>query len=116
MPLFGQLNLQSVLSRLPEMRDFEAQPWDLPGADILHLSFEVGQEAADAILPRALHPAVPRYVTCVISHFPQTPVGPFHLAQLRLMDRPAGTPPATVLRPSPTPQRPQEPRRTPGAS
>ena len=87
MPLFGQLNLQSVLARLPEMQDFETEPWELPGAEILQLSFEVGQERADASLPRAMHPAVPRYVTCVISHFPQTPVGPFHLAQLRLMGR-----------------------------
>jgi hypothetical protein len=77
MPLFGQLNLQTVLPRLPEMRDFETEPWELPGADILHLAFEVGQEAADASLPRAMHPAVPRYVTCILSYFPQTPVGPF---------------------------------------
>jgi hypothetical protein len=87
MPLFGQLDLQSVLARLPQMQDFETESWDLPGAEILQLSFEVGQERADASLPRAMHPAVPRYVTCVISHFPQTPVGPFHLAQLRLMGR-----------------------------
>ena len=59
MPLFGQLNLQSVLARLPEMQDFETEPWELPGADILHLAFEVGQERADASLPRAMHPAVP---------------------------------------------------------
>jgi len=97
MPLFGQLNLQSVLSRLPEMRDFEAEPWELPGADILHLAFEVGQEAADAILPRAMHPSVPRYVTCVISHFPQTPAGPFYLAQLRLMGRAGVHPRGYVL-------------------
>src|SRR5919206_44024 len=87
MPLFGQLNLQSVLARLPEMQDFETEPWELPGAEILQLSFEVGQERADATLPKAMHPAVPRYVTWVISHFPHTPVGPFHLAQLRLMGR-----------------------------
>ena len=47
MPLFGQLNLQSVLARLPEMQDFETEPWELPGAEILQLSFEVGQERAD---------------------------------------------------------------------
>src|SRR6266446_1360672 len=97
MPLFGQLNLQSVLARLPEMQDFETEPWELPGAEILQLSFEVGQERADACLPRAMHPAVPRYVTCVISHFPQTPVGAFHLAQLRLMGRAGVHPRGYVL-------------------
>ena len=97
MPLFGQLNLQTVLSRLPEMQDFETEPWELLGADILHLAFEVGQERADASLPRAMHPAVPRYVTCIISYFPQTPVGPFHLAQLRLMGRAGVHPRGYVL-------------------
>src|SRR6185295_2279473 len=54
-------------------------------------------EAADALLPRAMHPSVPRYVTCVVSHFPQTPVGPFHLAQLRLMGRAGVHPRGYVL-------------------
>src|SRR5215470_16547070 len=97
MPLFGQLNLQSILARLPEMQNFETEPWELPGAEILQLSFEVGQERADASLSRAMHPAVPRYVTCIISHFPQTPVGPFHLAQLRFMGRAGVHPRGYVL-------------------
>ena len=97
MPLFGQLALSTVLARLPAMRDFETEPWELPGADILHLSFEVGQEAADTSLPRAMHPAVPRYVTCVVSHFPHTPVGAFTLAQLRLMGRAGVHPRGYVL-------------------
>src|SRR5216683_651832 len=97
MPLFGPLNLQTVLPRLPEMRAFETEPWELPGADILHIAFEVAQEAADASLPRAMHPAVPRYVTCILSYFPQTPVGPFHLAQLRLMGRAGVHPRGYVL-------------------
>jgi hypothetical protein len=97
MPLFGQLNLQSVLARLPEMQDLATEPWELPGAAILQLSFEVGQGRADASLPRAMHPSVPRYVTWVISHYPQTPVGPFHLAQLRLMGRAGVHPRGYVL-------------------
>ena len=36
-------------------------------------------------------------MTCVISHFPQTPVGPFHLAQLRLMGRAGVHPRGYVL-------------------
>jgi hypothetical protein len=97
MPLFGQLNLRSVLARLPEMQDFETAPWELPGVEILQLSFEVGQERADASLPKAMHPAVPRYVTCIISHFSRTPIGPFHLAQLRLMGRAGVHPRGYVL-------------------
>src|SRR4029450_8674314 len=97
MPPLGELNLRSVLARLPEMQDFETAPWELPGVEILQLSFEVGQERADASLPKAMHPAVPRYVTCIISHFSQTPVGAFHLAQLRLMGRAGVHPRGYVL-------------------
>jgi hypothetical protein len=97
MPLFGQLAAVTVSSRLPVMRDFEATPWELPGAEILQLSFEVGQEVADAVLPKAMHPAVPRYITWVVSHFPQSPVGAFRLAQLRLMGRAGVHPRGYVL-------------------
>ncbi len=98
MPLFGQLNVATVLSRLPEMPDFDTEAWELPGVESLHLAFEVGQEAADAVLPKAMHPAVPRYVTLVVWKVPQSPVGAFHLAQLRLMARAGVYPRGYVLK------------------
>jgi hypothetical protein len=87
MPLFGQLEVQTVLRHLPQMADFETAPWELPGAKQLYLAFEVGMADADLILPKAMHPAVPRYITVIVTRFPQTPVGPFTLAQVRLMGR-----------------------------
>jgi hypothetical protein len=87
MPLFGQLDLHMVLQELPKMPDFETEPWELPGAEFLYLALEVEAGLVDARLPQALHPAVPRYVTILIARYPQTPVGPFCLAQLRLMAR-----------------------------
>ena len=87
MPLFGQLEVHTVLSSLPEMVDFETEPWELPGAEMLYLAFEVSSGVVDERLPRAMHPAVPRYVSILVSQFPDTPVGPFRLAQLRLMGR-----------------------------
>lgn len=87
MPLFGQLEVQTVIDDLPQMEDFDTGAWDLPGAEQLYLTFEVDIADADTILPKALHPALPRYVSLVVTRFPETPVGPFNLAQLRLMSR-----------------------------
>jgi hypothetical protein len=87
MPLFGQLDLQAVLPALPDMPDLDTEPWELPGAQLLYLAFEVEAGVVDPLLPKALHPAVPRYVTVLVTQYPESPVGPFRLAQLRLMAR-----------------------------
>jgi hypothetical protein len=87
MPLFGQLEMQTVLAHLPQMADFETEPWELPGAEQLYLAFEVEMVDVDLILPKAMHPAVPRYITVMVTRFAQTPVGSFALAQVRLMGR-----------------------------
>ena len=87
MPLFGQLDMQTILPHLPEMANFDTEPWELLGVVQLYLAFEIAMAGADLVLPKAMHPAVPRYITVVVSRLPQTPVGPFALAQLRLMGR-----------------------------
>lgn len=98
MPLFGQLEVQTVLQQLPQMADFETAPWELPGAEQLYLAFEVDMPDVDLILPKAMHPAVPRYITVMVTRFPQTPVGPFALAQVRLMGRAGVHPRGYTLR------------------
>jgi hypothetical protein len=96
MPLFGQLDLASVAARLPEMNDLDTDAWTLPGAEILQLAWEVDTEA-NALLPRAMHPAVPLYATLLMARYPESPVGPFSLAQLRLMGRAGAHPRGLVL-------------------
>lgn len=98
MPLFGQLNVETRLAHLPKVPHVDTEAWELAGVECLQLSFEVGQEAADAVLPRAMHPAVPRYITFVVWKVPQSPVGSFHLVQLRLMARAGVFPRGYVLR------------------
>ena len=87
MPLFGQLDLSAALPALPDMPDLDTTAWDLPGAQLLYLALEVEAGVVDALLPEALHPAVPRYVTVLVTQYPESPIGPFRLAQLRLMGR-----------------------------
>lgn len=96
MPLFGALALPTVVARLPMLRDLDTEAWSLPGAEILQLAFEVPRDT-ESLLPRAMHPAIPSYATILVSRHPESPVGPFALAQLRLMARAGAHPRGYVL-------------------
>lgn len=96
MPTFGLLDTASALPALPRLADLDTEAWSLPGAEILQLAWEV-PAATDALLPRAMHPAIPRYATIVVTHYPESPVGSFALAQVRLMGRAGAHPRGFVL-------------------
>src|SRR5215510_1373698 len=96
MPTFGTLELTGVVDRLPTMPDLDTGAWSLPGAEILQLAFEVPRSTG-ALLPRAMHPAIPPYATIWVTRYPNSPVGPFTLAQLRLMARAGAHPRGLVL-------------------
>ncbi len=96
MPTFGALELAGVLDRLATVRDLDTEAWSLPGAEILQLAFEVPR-ATETLLPRAMHPAIPPYATIWVTRYSESPVGPFTLAQLRLMGRAGAHPRGFVL-------------------
>jgi hypothetical protein len=96
MPIFGELELGTIAAELPAMRDLDTEAWGLPKADILQLACEVA-DGTRVLLPRALHPAIPEYVTFVVARYPESPVGPFDLAQVRLMARAGVHPRGYVL-------------------
>jgi hypothetical protein len=95
-PTFGLLDAASVEARLPRMPGWDTEAWDLPRAEILQLAWEV-PPATRSLLPRAMHPAVPSYATFLVTRYPESPVGPFLLAQLRLMGRAGAHPRGFVL-------------------
>jgi hypothetical protein len=96
MPLFGTLDLAPIAAGLPVMRDLDTEAWQLPKAEILLLAFEVPNDT-QALLPRALHPAVPAYALIAVTRYSESPVGPFTLAQLRLGSRAGAHPRGYVL-------------------
>jgi hypothetical protein len=96
MPLFGRLEAAPLAERLPLMKNLDTEPWTLPRAEILQLAFEVNDETL-SLLPRAMHPSVPLYATWLVSSYPESPIGPFNVAQLRLMGRAGAHPRGYVL-------------------
>ena len=96
MPLFGELDLDSALASAPTIDRLDPDPWELPGAEILQVSHEVAEGPALAVTPPGLHPSIPPYVTISVCRFPESPVGPFSLAMVRLIVR-AGIRPRGLL-------------------
>jgi hypothetical protein len=96
MPLFGELELETTAPRLPLMPHLDTEAWELPKAEILQIAWEVNDETR-TLLPRSMHPAIPSYVTFILTRYPESPVGPFALAQLRLMGRAGAHPRGVIL-------------------
>jgi len=96
MPLFGELDLDQALGSKPTVTGLTPETWELPGAETLQVSFEVDEAAALSITPPALHPSIPPYATFSVVRFPESPVGPFNLAMVRLIVR-AGIRPRGLL-------------------
>ena len=87
MPVFGRQDVQAAIARAPQMTGLDAGPWELKGAEILQLSFEVVEGPAEELIPPALHPSIPPYATFSVARFPESPAGPFSLAQVRVVVR-----------------------------
>lgn len=96
MPLFGTLDIDAALAKAPTAKNLAPEPWTLPGAEVLQVSYEVREDPALAITPPALHPSIPPYATFSFMRFPESPVGPFTLAMVRLIVR-AGIRPRGLL-------------------
>ena len=87
MPVFGKQDVEAAAAGSPLMTGFDTDPWELKDATILQLSYEITEEPAEWLIPPALHPSIPPYATITVANYPNTPVGPFCLAQVRIVVR-----------------------------
>jgi hypothetical protein len=96
MPLYGTLDLTQKTHSLPTLANLDTEAWTLPRAETMQLLVEVPRSTTDGLLPKAMHPALPSYVIAAVTRYPESPVGPFNLAVLRLGSR-AGAHPRGFL-------------------
>ena len=87
MPVFGRADVDALLAAAPVVPDLRPTPWELPEAELLQATFEVVEGPALDLTPPALHPSIPPYAAYSVTRFPDSPVGPFQLAQVRLVCR-----------------------------
>jgi hypothetical protein len=86
-PALGKQDVQAAVARAPLMSGFATEVWELKDAEILQLAFEIVEDPAEGLIPPALHPSIPPYATLSVARFPSSPIGPFALAQVRIVVR-----------------------------
>lgn len=92
MPLDGTLDPAAVLESAPRLDDLGTEPVVLPGVEALQVFWEIDSAGADGLLPPALHPTSPPCVVVGFWSVPESPWGPFRLAQVRITARAATKP------------------------
>ena len=85
MPLSGTLDVSTALASAPHVLSLAGPTWELPEASFVQVNWEVEHEPALSLTPPSLHPSIPPYVAVFAGRYPESPVGPFTLAQMRLV-------------------------------
>ena len=98
MVLTGTRNIAELLERAPLLDNLDAEAWEIAGVELLHLRYEIDDANRESLLPRALHPTIPPTAIFTAARYPDSPVGPFLLAQVRVGCRSAALPRGFLLR------------------
>jgi hypothetical protein len=97
-PRLGTLDLAKWAESVPTIEGYRTEPWMLKGARVLELHMEITDELADRLVPRAMHPSIPQYAIFNVTHYPDSPVGKFSIAEVRVAGRTGVRPRGHVLR------------------
>ena len=81
---YGTLDIAGRAATAPRLKALGGEPWILKGAQILDCRMEIDAGPADALIPPSLRPGIPSYGALVVTRAPDSPVGPFVLAELRV--------------------------------
>ena len=98
MPLSGTLDIAPRLEHAPHIDGYDTEAWELAGVELLSLTFEINEAAMQFPLPPALHPVIPPVAYFTVASYPDSPVGPFTLAQVRVGCRASALPRGFLLR------------------
>ena len=92
MPLIGTLDVSTQAAGAPLVLAPNTEPWALPVVGHLQLMFEIDDSHMVDLLPPALHPTIPPTLLINVLHAPESSVGPFTLAEVRIGCRSGGRP------------------------
>ena len=91
MPLVGTREL-ATFDAGPVVTQPTGDAWELASVGILQIMYEIDAEAVTSLLPPALHPTVPPTVVLTITNVPDSPAGPFTMAEARVGSRSGARP------------------------
>ncbi len=95
--LVGTGDPEALARGAATLAGFDTAPEKLLGVETLQVAFEVARAGADELLPPGLHPTRPPVVSWLVQRVPESPWGPFALAQCRVECR-SGLRPRGFLR------------------
>ncbi|HEY4669432.1 MAG TPA: acetoacetate decarboxylase family protein [Tepidiformaceae bacterium] len=98
MPLVGSRDISQLASESPVMPGLDTEPLELPGAQLLQLLYEIDDSGMTTLIPPALHPTIPPTVFITVMKAPESPWGPFALAEVRIGCRSGARPRALLYR------------------
>jgi hypothetical protein len=82
----------------PLIRQVAGDPWVLERVQMLQVMYEIEQSAMTSLLPPALHPTIPPTLVVTVMRVPESPVGPFVLAEAKAGCRSGARPRALSVR------------------
>jgi hypothetical protein len=81
-----------------EILGYKTEAWSLKGVQILNLHYEINNDTIDDLLPATMRPSIPAWAVFHVSRYPDSPVGPFTIAEVRVGCRAGVRPRGFVLR------------------
>lgn len=97
MPLVGTRPVSAFESG-PLVSEPASAHWQLPGCGILQLMYEIDAAAMTSLLPPALHPTIPPTLVFTITNVPDSPAGPFVLAEVKVGGRSGARPRGLLMK------------------
>lgn len=98
-PRLGKLDAKAFGAKYArEILGYKTEPWTLKKAQILNLNHEIDDDLGDDLVPRAMHPSIPAYMTCTVIVCPESPVGAFSIGEVKVAGRAGVRPRDFVLR------------------
>jgi Acetoacetate decarboxylase (ADC) len=88
MPDYGLMSADDLGSTTPQLAPlYPPLPWEMPGARLIKLAYEVDLDFVRRNLPAGLARSTPPYGTLVVQDVPESPFGPFRMAAQTLACR-----------------------------
>jgi Acetoacetate decarboxylase (ADC) len=84
---YGTGDIKNWLAGASTITSLKPEPWTLKGVQTMEARCEIDDAPADVLVPPSLRPGIPAYCSVVVSRIPDSPVGPFGLAELRVAAR-----------------------------
>lgn len=99
MPRSGRMAVEAFAAKTArEIHGFKTEAWTLNGAQILNILYEIDNDTVEDLVPVTMRPAIPAYAMFNVTRYPESPVGSFTIAEVRIGSRAGVRPRGFVLR------------------